>query len=49
MAKGQQRSNREAKKPKKNRPKVAPALPGSAYRIPGQPPSKHGLRRKRHT
>jgi hypothetical protein len=30
MAKGQLRSNREAKKPKKERPKVAPAAGSSA-------------------
>ncbi len=31
MAKGQRRSNREEKKPKKEKPKVAPAAPGSAW------------------
>ena len=32
MAMGQQPSNREAKKPKKERPKAAPAMPSAASR-----------------
>jgi hypothetical protein len=31
MAKGQQRGNREAKKPKKDKPKIAPATSGSIW------------------
>ena len=31
MAKGQQRSNREAKKPKQEKPKVSAAAPGRAW------------------
>ena len=31
MAKGQQRGNREAKKPKKDKPKAAPETAGAAW------------------
>ena len=47
MAKGQQRSNREEKKPKKEKPKLAPAAPGSISRTLEQPQSLHNLGKKK--
>ena len=47
MAKGQQRSNREAKKPKKEKPKTIAAAPSTKNSVVGdslQRPS--GIRRK---
>lgn len=38
MAKGQMRSNREAKKPKKDKPKETPASPFAAQAKPGERP-----------
>jgi hypothetical protein len=39
MAKGQQRSGREAKKPKQNKPKVSAAA-APVFPTKGQPPAK---------
>jgi hypothetical protein len=47
MAKGQQRSNREAKKPKKERPKVAPAAESSALRMLEKTQSKYSLGKRK--
>jgi hypothetical protein len=48
MAKGQLRSNREEKKPKKKeRPKVAPGAPGSIYRTLEQAQSRHSPGKKK--
>lgn len=38
MAKGQQRSNREAKKPKQDKAKPAPAASSFSTLPPGKPP-----------
>lgn len=46
MAKGQLRSNREPKKPKKDRPKVAPATHGSLWLTLERTQSKAGLGKK---
>jgi hypothetical protein len=41
MAKGQKRSNREAKKPKANKPKATPPLsPFAAAQARSKPPAK---------
>jgi hypothetical protein len=46
MAKGQQRSNREAKKPKKEQPKSgAPASRASGAGTPGAQPKPWGQKR----
>jgi len=46
MAKGQQRSNREPKKPKKERSKDAAATPGSVWLTLEKPHSTAGHGRK---
>jgi hypothetical protein len=43
MAKGQQRGNREAKKPKKEKPKIIAAAPTSKF---GEPTLKIGQKKK---
>jgi hypothetical protein len=47
MAKGQQRSNREPKKPKKDRPKIAAAAPGSFCLTVDKAQMRDGLRKKK--
>lgn len=47
MAKGQQRSNREPKKPKKDRPKVAAATPGSLWLSVDRAHMRDGLSKKK--
>ena len=44
MAKGEQRSNREAKKPKKEKPKEIAAAP-SRFGLTTPPPSKDGKKK----
>ncbi len=43
MAKGQMRSNREAKKPKQDKPKIA--APASPFGKAGAPPSGQGAKK----
>lgn len=40
MARGEQRGNREAKKPKKEKPKTIAAAPPFANQAKGSPPAK---------
>jgi hypothetical protein len=47
MAKGQQRGNREAKKPKKDRPKIAPAAQGSLWLTAEKTPPRGGFGKKK--
>jgi hypothetical protein len=47
MAKGQKRSNREEKKPKKEKPKVAPGAPTSAWRTLEKRQPSQGLGKRK--
>jgi hypothetical protein len=46
MAKGEQRGNREAKKPKKEKPKAAPAASPFAKQDTGATPARKGTGKK---
>jgi hypothetical protein len=46
MAKGQQRSNREAKKPKKEKPKSIAAAPSTKNSVVGDTVARPGFKKK---